>query len=57
MEGDWLHATLNIDKDVMRTWDWVDDPRMIGEDCCEWLLKRGLTNDDEYDIIIREVVK
>ena len=42
MEGDWLHATLNIDKDVMRTWDWVDDPRLQEDE---------LTNLDEYDII------
>ena len=28
MEGDWLHATLNIDKDVMRTLDWVDNPKL-----------------------------
>lgn len=35
MEGDWLHATLNIDKDVIRTWDWVD----------YW------TNQEECDII------
>jgi len=48
MEGDWLHATLNIDKYVMRTWDWVDDPRLQEDE---------LTNDDEYDIIIRELDK
>ena len=40
MEGDWLHATLNIDKDVMRTLDWVDDPR--------------LTSQEEYDTIVIE---
>jgi len=51
MEGDWLHATLNIDKDVMRTWDWVDEPRMTAREIPD------LTNDVEYDIIIREVVK
>ena len=48
MEGDWLHATLNIDKDVMRTLDWVDDPR-LGED--------ELTNLDECDIMNRKLEK
>jgi len=45
MEGDWLHATLNIDKDVMRLLDWVDDPRMTAEEIPD------LTNQDKCDII------
>ena len=54
MQSNWLDATLRIDPDEMRLFNWVNDPILRYE---EVPLPDGdddLTNDEEYDIMLIE---
>jgi len=45
MKSNWLHATLHISPEELRTLDWVEAITLAEEEL------PYLTNQDEYDII------